>query len=102
KPHSFQWPMRVSQQTSQVFHGHQTQRGQVDLRVDPGGIRATVPQVVSDFFKGEPGINQSTGAGVPKRMRSAAFPRSHRGQKTAAHKVVKSSSRDREGSERGV
>jgi hypothetical protein len=56
--------------------------------------------VVSDFFKGEPGIDQSAGAGVPKGMRSTAFPRSHHGQKTAAHKIVKSSRR--EGSERGV
>jgi hypothetical protein len=50
--------------------------------------------VVSDLFQAEPGIDQSAGAGVPKPMRSAAFPRSQYGQKMAAHKIVETAGRE--------
>src|SRR2546429_3625380 len=54
--------------------------------------------MVPDLFQAEPSIDQSTGAGVPKCMRSTALPRPCHRQKTAAHKVVKTAGR--QGSER--
>ncbi len=56
-----------------IATAQESQHGQVDLRVDAGGIGVAVSEVVADLLEAQPRLQQMSGTGVTQAMWPPAF-----------------------------